>query len=397
MQAGSMFSTLLQWLASASGDEAKTGGVPLVDFPMPETPLKDMRLIPMAQALRDMRLGENRHRERFCCAMGQRLPQRSSLSLDPTTLWNKPHTYLPRNAGFGVPNPASNLSDDGGTIGFVYTRHGGFIDLGHARDFIDYTRYFASLYQVMASSSVPRGGIELFTTGAGATTTAHLHLRVEQAPSPPDFTMCALLGAKLAFEFSLWHEIESYFTIEKYSSFAPEDMFSNAVGVVAGFRALVYPTGSFDRSADSALKHVLELLDPSDITTTELATQYVKDHWWKTNRVDPRPSTLRRNFLTPGPIRPWLVTDLAIPGRQTQAAEIGQIMGKPQAASITIPTHYNGVFLEGRAHLVFKNLLQDIGALVPTMSEIRSIDLLTVTTRVRDLARAQEGATIDQP
>ena len=378
------FSTLLQWLASATGDAAKTDSVPL-DFPMPEVPLKAMRLSP------------TRPRDRFCCAMGQRLPQRSSLSLDPATLWNNPHTFRPRPDSFvGVPNPATNLSDDGGTIGFVYTRHGGFIDLGHARDFIDYTRYFASMYRDVASKPEHRGDIKLFETGL-VSTTAHVHLLAEQAASPPDFAICALLGAKLAFEFSVWHEIESYFTQEKYSSFAPEDLFSNAVGVVAGFRALVYPTGSFDRSADSALKHVLELLDPRDIATTEAATQYIKDHWWETTFLDPRPNTLRRNFLTPGAIKPWLVTDLAIPGLEAKAAELTQVIGKPQATSITIPTHYNGIFLEERARLVFRNPLQEIKDLVPTISEIRSIDLLTVSSRVRDLARAQEGATIDQP
>jgi hypothetical protein len=381
MEAQSMFSTLLQWLASATGDEAKTDGVPLLDFMVPDVPLKEMRLMLIPQ----------RPMDRLCCAMGQRLPQRTSLSLDPTTLWNKPHTFRARagNTIAMFPDPHAGLSDDGGTIGFVYTRHGGFIDLGHARDLIDYTIYFASMYR---NATTDGGDIKLFYTGTTeANKTAYVYLSVEKVAPPPNFAVCALIGAKLAFELSLWHEIESYFTLEKYSSFAPEDLFSNAVGVLAGFRALVYPVGSFDSSADSALKNLLQLLGAVDIATTTAATQYVEDHWWKSPGI-----TLKRNFLARGAIKPWLVTDLAISGRELQAAELAKAIGKPKAASITIPTIHQEIFLQRRVRLVLRELHKDIKDLTG-VDELTSINLQAVSTMLRDYARVEEGVGIDQP
>lgn len=305
-------------------------------------------------------------------------------------MWNKPHTFRPRagNTIAMFPDPNAGLSDDGGTIGFVYTRHGGFIDLGHARDFIDHTNFFAAMYRDVASGPGGEGSVFLWNAGAD------MHLLAEQTPSPPDFAICALLGAKLAFEYSIWHEIESYFSLEKYSSFAPEDVFSNAVGVVAGFRAMFNPSGTFDRAADQALKEVLELLGPVTMETTEKAMQYVKDHWWK--ETGATGESKRRNFLSPGAIRPWLVTDLVIPGREAGAEELRKIIGKPQGASITIPTRHKGVFLERRARLAFRNLPNGLKNLTG-LDEITSINLRAVSTMLRDLALSEEGASIATP
>lgn len=374
MEAQSMFSSLLQWLASATGDEAKTGSLPRLDFPMP-------RVSPTV-----MQLSSRRPVSRICCTLGGS----TSPSLDPATLWQQPHQF--REAA------SSSMLPGGGATGYVYTRHGGFIDLGHARDFIDFTRYFAQSYRDAATLAVHADGFSLFNEGADVV------LLAERANPSPDYAMCALIGAKLAFEYSVWHEILSYFPQpgsldQKYSAFAPDDLFSNAVGVLAGFKALFNPTVAFDVAADSALKDILELLVPAPKETTEVATQYVKDRWWKQSfsSLNPFSEVARRSFLQPGAIKPWLVTDLAISGRESQAAELARVIGKPQAASIAIPTHYNGIFLEGRARLVFRNPPQEIKNLVPTISEIRSIDLLTVSSKVCDLARAQEGAMIDQP
>jgi hypothetical protein len=367
----SVFSALLQWLASATGDEAKDAGVVrTLDFPMP------------ASAPTIMQLSETRPVSRRCCTLGGS----TSPSLDPATLWQEPHQYN------------TSQLPGGGETGYVYTRYGGFIDFGHARDFIDMTRYFTQKYRDAASLPVHRNGLPLFNEGAD------IVLLAEQVTPKPDYAICALIGAKLAFEYSVWHEIVSYFPQsgsidEKYSAFAPEDLFSNAVGVVAGFRTLFNTTVEFDVAADQTLREVLEFLGPVAKETTEAATQYVKGRWWKQSlsSLNPFSEAARRNFLSAGAIKPWLITDLAISGRESATAELAKAIGKPQAASITISTHYNGVFLDGRAHLLFRNPLPEIKSLVPAISEIRSIDLRTVTDRLRDLARIQEGTVIDQP
>lgn len=368
-----LFSTLLEWLASATGDMAKNDSVPTLDFPLPAAPPTQMRLTP------------TRPMERWCCQMGQVTTSGDSLLLDPSTLWNAPHRFRAR-VGHDL---AARISNDGGTIGFVYTRHGGFIDLGHARDFIDHTNYFAETYRQLAINPDTERAKLLWNEGAD------MHLFAEKAPSLPDLTTCAFVGAKLAFDYSIWHEIQSYFALEKYSSFAPEDVFSNAVGVLTGFRALFNPTIGFDGAAHLALKEVLELLGPAKQEITQKATEYVKDRWWRTT-LSQTGETLRRNFLVAGAIKPWLVTDLSISGREAAAEELRNLIGKPASASITIPTHHNGTFLNRHASLVFKNLPRGLRDLTG-LDEIKSSNLLAVSVMLRDHARLEEGRTIDQP
>ena len=379
MVAQDLFAEVLQWLALATGEDARDDVVPTLDFPMPQTP-------PIA-----MQTTERRPAERVCCSMGQALPQRLSLSLDPATLWSKPHHYRFRDET----NLAERASDEGGTIGFVYTKRGGFIDVGHVRDNIDFTRYFTQSYRDVAGNPIHAGKRYLFDD------TASIFLNAAQLNPKPDLAMSALIGAKLAFEYSVWHEANSYFTAEKYSAFAPEDLFSNAVGVLVGFTALFDAHTDFDVAADRALKHVLELLEPVPQATTEAATEYVKNHWWE--RSFGQGNTLRRHFMSSGAITPWLVSDLAIAGREAAAAELAKVIGKPRAASIQFATHYNGIFLEDRGRLLFKapaqqdDAFDDVVGLLSGATEIRSIDLFAVSEKIRARAIADDGPSIDQP
>jgi Protein of unknown function (DUF4056) len=380
MFTGSIFSVLIDWLALATGGEAKAAEAPALGFPMPPKPPTFMQL------------SERRPASRACCAMGQPLPQRAApIALDPETLWKHPHRFRSQ-----AETGALELMDDvGGTIGYVYTRFGGFIDLGHARDFIDLTSFFTQMYLNVAENSIHGGSTFLFKEDAD------IYLEAEQLATPRDYAISALIGAKLAFEYSVWHEISSYFTVQSYSSFAPEDLFSNALGAVAGFRALFNTKVEFNIAANQALKELLEQLGMESKATTEAAIEYVKDRWWKKVLFEKFPVAKRRNFLSAGAIKPWLVTDLTIRGKEATSAELEQAMGKPPPASITFPTHYNGIFLDGRARLFFKNPMQEIKDLVkevePPISEIRSINLPTVSEQLRAHARKEEEASIDSP
>lgn len=372
-----MFLSLLNFLALASGADAKAEGSELdLGFPLPDTSPATLQTVTESP------------KSRACCSLGGS----SSPSLDPTTIWEQPHEYL---AGAGTNLGA--IVDVGGKVGYVYTRHGGFIDLGHARDYIDRTRFFAGRYRDAARFPVHANGMAIFNEGGDIT------LRAEHADAP-DTVLTALIGAKLAFEHSVWHEIVSYFPQsgaldEKYSAFAPEDIFSNAVGCVAGYRALLNADVDFNKAADIALREVLEQLGPAPKDVTELATSYIKDRWWKPaiSSLNPFSDVLRRHFLTAGPVTPWLVTDIAIPGKASEAAALRKSLGTPLPAKITIPTHVNGIFLEQRATLNFRNFLAEIVPLAPDPQVLRSIDLLTVSERIRLKAKAEEAAGIDIP
>jgi hypothetical protein len=364
MVASPIFSVLLEWLALATGGDAKAAEAPVFDFKLPDA-LPD-----------NLTLGQDYPIFRACCAMGK-----LGSPLDLAEIWKKPHEFRPKRS--------AGLLPGGGSTGYVYTRHGGFIDFGHARDFIDFTRYFTNWYRAVATNKIYKG--DYFVSNEG--TAGDIYLVAEPATGPLDVATTLLIGARLAFDFSVWHEIFTYFNLEKFSAFAPEDLFSNALGVVAGIRAILNQEGGWDVAADRALKEVLEELGPMPKETTATALDYVDGRWFSTFT-----STMRRNFLPPGAIKPWLVTDLAISGKEAKAAELARaIGGKPPAASISFPTHYNGIFLDSRARLVIRNPMQDVKDLVPEMSEIRGIDLLTVSERLRAKARKDERATIDQP
>jgi hypothetical protein len=365
-----LFDALLQWLASNTGARAHGDAAPVLDFSMP------------ANAPTIVQAISTKPVSRLCCALGGN----TSPSLDPAALWQGLHEYK------------TGMLAGGGSTGYMYTRHGGFIDLGHARDYIDMTRYMTQMYRDAAGNPMYAPGMPLRLNEG-----ADLILVAEPVRPSPEWTFCALMGAKLAFEQSVWHEVYSYFPQaggfnQKYSSFAPEDLFSNAVGVVAGFRALVFHADlPFDVAADRALKDVLESLGPVSKDLTEQAIQYVEDRWWESSLLGTQPETKRRNFLSAGPLRPWLVTDLAIRGKEARAAELVAAIGRPSAASIAIPTHYTGILLEQRGRLRFDNPIQDIKNLVPQLAEIRSIDLLTVSSALRAHARRQETSDIDSP
>jgi len=107
-----------------------------------------------------------------------------------------------------------------------------------------------------------RGGARIVTIVAVA--------GLDWLPRVKGRVQAAIVGAKLAYERAIWHEMVTYFPPrnplalnQHYSSFAPEDNFSNAVGVLAGYRAVLTPTVDFNTAADQAILTVLEDLGPA--------------------------------------------------------------------------------------------------------------------------------------
>jgi hypothetical protein len=281
---------------------------------------------------------------RFCCALGgstSPVIDLAELSAQNT------HEYRPKaNEG------AIGQLPGGGLNGFVYTGHGGFVDIGHVRDNIDYARYFAIRYDTHW-----RGDTVRLFAEAG-----EIHIVVSAHPQRPTAVLAALVGARLAYERALWHEVASYFDNrlvrnEQFSAFSPEDNFSNAVGVLAGFNAMLTADKSFNQAADQALAEVLRLLAPVGKDTGEAALEFVADHWWKSSLfgAGPTPDALRRNVDAMFPVQPWLVTEVDL-GGTTDGIPSLRSLGRPAAASISFPTRHDGLVLDNLAQLEVRGI-----------------------------------------
>ncbi len=306
--------------------------------------------------------------QRTCCALGDD----GAVSVEQIAEKRNPHQYRTTKG-----SRYAYAMTGGGKNGFVYTGSGGFIDLGHVRDCADFTRFFALQCHSCASTvATDRIGTE----GGDVSL-------VRQPCTPTHSTVvAALAGAKLAYDQATWHEIVTYFPglgkvkkDQKFSSFSPEDNFSNALGVLIGYRAFITPGRTFNETVDIELVKALQFLKAASKETTAKAMEYVEDFWW-TDPVNEFPKAIRRNLNAVSPIRPWLVTDIAIPDRTGVFGFVDSVttsktdlfkklrksLGKPTPEEIRIPSETGGVKLSSIARLEIKNVADQIKPMLPT-------------------------------
>ena len=236
---------------------------------------------------------------RACCAFGYDLK-----------LWGVPFVSIDQVisiADLGEHRYMGNKREGNGTI---YTHKGGFIDIGHLRDQMDWTRY---LYVTILNG---RGKGEV-----------HIRLRNEagrkrlclNVPARLDNNDCILLAGKIAYDFSLWHEISTWFGAsaiplvpEKFSSFSVEDIYSNLLGIHVGMKTL-HSKIPFNAAAT---KNIVSALDSLGAVKTAEETYHaydaIKDVWYTDEKRIPRTDlTLKRDPDVLVSSRPWIVPDTA--------------------------------------------------------------------------------------
>ncbi|MBA4409676.1 MAG: DUF4056 domain-containing protein [Bacteroidota bacterium] len=198
------------------------------------------------------------------------------------------------------------LGDQSEENGIVYTRRGGFIDMGHLRDQVDWTAY---LYKQLTENK-PAEHLELVLGHEGGEKT--LSVTIPTSLTDNDLV---LLAGKITYDLSVWHEIATWFgasTIpfvpERYSSFSIEDAFSNLVGVTIGIKAL-----QSELPFEEAVTRIIaETLKSMDVVTSEaetyLAMESVRDIWWTREKKLPSSRVLLQRQLQVYPcLQPWLV------------------------------------------------------------------------------------------
>ncbi|MGV3589957.1 MAG: DUF4056 domain-containing protein [Adhaeribacter sp.] len=266
---------------------------------------------------------------RTCCSFGSDL----KVAAIPT----KKITHI---SSLGNLGPHKYLGNEQEGNGIIYTKHGGFIDLGHLRDQADWTAYLYNLIKQTAGKEtlVQRLGAE------GGIRTLNLCI-----PADLDSTDAILLAGRIAYDLSVWHEIATWFgassiplVTERFSSFSVEDAYSNLLGVTLGMEAL-QSSLPYEQAMTQLIDRTFEKLKavPTE-ADTYAAMEQVRNIWWTRDKKLPSPKImLERQLNVYERVRPLLV-----PGQNTS---------NPDDYALTVPEKtYTGVLLTNLYQLVIK-------------------------------------------
>jgi len=198
------------------------------------------------------------------------------------------------------------LGDASEENGIIYTRRGGFIDMGHLRDQIDWMAY---LY-IQLKKNKPIGNFSMIIGHEGG----EKNLNVQILSNLKDIDLILLAG-KIAYDLSVWHEIATWFgasTIpfvpERYSSFSFEDAYSNLLGITIGIKALQSDL-PYEKAVTEIISETLTNLDVvTNETETYLAMDQVRNIWWTNEKRLPSSKVLLQRQVQVYPcLQPWLV------------------------------------------------------------------------------------------
>lgn len=205
--------------------------------------------------------------------------------------------------------------------GIIYTRRGGFIDMGHMRDQIDWTAY---LYAQLKENK-PAGSFSMLIGYEGG----RKNLNV-QIPSNLTNNDLILLAGKIAYDFSVWHEIATWFGAssipfvpERYSSFSIEDAYSNLLGVHIGIEALQSEL-PYEEAVTNIITRTLKDLEAvQSELETYMAMEAVRDIWWTRNKRLPNGKILLQRQVRVYPcLMPWLVPGWASVNKEPRELKV---------------------------------------------------------------------------
>ncbi len=235
---------------------------------------------------------------RMCCSFGS--------DLHITAIPIKTITNITSIEDIG---PHHYLGDREEGNGIIYTRRGGFIDMGHLRDQADWTAYLYAL--ILLNRDNGEVSKELGHEGGEKRLTLEI-------PAGIDSLDAILLSGRIAYDLSVWHEIATWFGAsyipmipERYSSFSVEDIYSNLLGVTIGMEALKSEL-PYEEAMTQIISYTLDTLGAvSTVAETYMAMEAVENVWWTRNkRLPSEQILLERNLEVYSNQKPWLVPGL---------------------------------------------------------------------------------------
>jgi len=211
--------------------------------------------------------------------------------------------------------------------GIVYTRRGGFIDMGHMRDQADWTAY---LYALMRQEK-ERGCISLDLGYEGGWKKLTISL-----PGGMSDNDMILLAGRMAYDISIWHEIATWFGVssvplvsEKFSSFSVEDGYSNLLGVYLGMEAIRSKLPYEKAMTELIGQKLNQLLVVGTEQETLDAMEAVRDIWWtRTARMPSNRVQIARQTTTYDSIYPRLIPMDALLTRHREPLIIPSVTSK---------------------------------------------------------------------
>jgi len=216
------------------------------------------------------------------------------------------------------------LGDPSEENGIVYTRRGGFIDMGHLRDQVDWTAF---IYKQLSENQTGEV-LNLVLGREGGEKTLNVNLTSQLQDND-----LILLSGKIAYDLSVWHEIATWFgasTIpfvpERYSSFSIEDAYSNLLGVTIGIKALQSEL-PFEQAVTQIINETLEQMDVvSNETETYLAMESVRNVWWTREKKLPSSKVLlERELQVYSCLQPWIVPGWESQNKETLELKVPEI------------------------------------------------------------------------
>lgn len=193
--------------------------------------------------------------------------------------------------------------------GNIYTRRGGFLDMGHLRDCADWTAYLYEVIQAGKNNSSYKI-IDLGNEGGQKWLTLHF-------PENLSIDESIQLAGKIAYDISVWHEISTWFGAsyvpmipERYSSFSPEDLYSNLMGVHLAMEALASEL-PYNEAMTLAISNKLKELEAVETEAETLdAMLQVDKVWYDSEKRFPSRKVLVKRYLDPGSdLIPWLIPE----------------------------------------------------------------------------------------
>lgn len=190
--------------------------------------------------------------------------------------------------------------------GILYTRRAGFLDFGHLRDLVDWTAY---LYNLVRKNQ--QSGQVLVNLGFEG---GEKSLVIKIPATEKEDDLISLAG-RIAYDLSIWHEISSWFGAsavplvnEKFSSFSPEDAFSNILGIKIAAKAIKSEL-PYDLAVTETIRQTLaELEAVATREETYRTMEAVKGIWWTDKKSLPNNKvTLQRQLGVYPTLTPWLV------------------------------------------------------------------------------------------
>ncbi len=219
--------------------------------------------------------------------------------------------------------------------GIIYTRRGGFIDLGHLRDQADWTSFL--FLQLNRPLDLDTMQIVLGNEGGLKT----LYLRDIEGVC--EATRIKLAGA-IAYDLSSWHEIATWFGSsmipfipERYSSFSVEDAYSNLLGVTIGMKAIqsAYP---YEEAMTMLINEALRDLEVvrSEQETYD-AMEVVEKLWWTRDFKLPTWKVLVEREMDLYPeLSPWLIPSISDIPLRPMKLEVPLV----DESGVPLNTHY---------------------------------------------------------